>query len=164
MRLVGVVVGALALVVTGASAQQKTSADEGAVAKLRAAYQAAEAKQDAAAVAKLYATDGVEMPPNAKAQKGRAAIEAFHKAFAQQFMMHGMQITGTETHVMGDRAVDIGTYKQTLMGMKTGAMIEDTGKFVVLLKKDGTGAWSITHAIYNSDNPPPPAAPAPAKK
>jgi len=160
MRLVGVMVGALALVVTGASAQQKTSADEGAVAKLRAAYQAAEAKQDAAAIAKLYATDGVEMPPNAKAQKGRAAIEAFHKAFAQQFMMHGMQITGTETHVMGDRAVDIGTYKQTLMGMKTGAMIE----FVVLLKKDGTGAWSITHAIYNSDNPPPPAAPAPAKK
>jgi hypothetical protein len=25
---------------------------------------------------------------------------------------------------------------------------------VVLLKKDG-GNWMITHAIYNSDNPPP---------
>ena len=25
--------------------------------------------------------DGVEMPPNAPAAKGRAAIEAFHKAF-----------------------------------------------------------------------------------
>ena len=164
MRLVGVVVGALALVVAGTAAQQKSSADEAAVAKARTAYQAAASTQDGAALAKLYAADGVEMPPNAKAQKGRAAIEAFHKAFGQQFMMHGMTITATETHVMGDRAIDIGTYKQTLMPMKGGALIEDAGKYIVLLKKDATGGWSITHAIYNSDNPPPPAAPAPAKK
>jgi hypothetical protein len=41
--------------------------------------------QDGAAIAKLFAPDGVEMPPNAPAAKGRAAIEAFHKAFGQQF-------------------------------------------------------------------------------
>jgi uncharacterized protein (TIGR02246 family) len=162
MRLVAVVVSALALMATGASAQQKAAGgDEAAIAKIRTAYQTAVSSQDGAAIAKLYAPDGMEMPPNAPAAKGRAAIEAFHKAFAQQFMMHGMTITATETKVHGDTAHDIGTYKQNLMSQKTGAMIDDSGKYVVLLKKDASGNWSITHAIYNSDVPLP--AP-PAKK
>jgi uncharacterized protein (TIGR02246 family) len=160
MRLAVVMTAVLALVSVGASAQQKSAADEAAIAKTRQAYQAAAGTQNGAAIAKLYAPDGVEMPPNTKAQKGRAAIEAFHKAFGQQWMMHGMTITSTETQVMGDRAIDVGTYKQNLMPMKGGAIVDDVGKYVVLLKKDASGAWLITHAIYNSDNPPPPAAPA----
>ena len=43
-----------------------------------------------------------------------------------------------------------------------GAVIDDVGKYVVLLKKDASGDWWITHAIYNSDLPPP--APPAAKK
>ena len=161
MRLVAVVVGAIALMTTGALAQSKTAGDEAAIAKIRTAYQTAAMSQDGPALAKLYAADGVEMPPNAPAVKGRAAIEAYHKAFGQQFMMHGMTITATETKVHGDTAHDIGTYKQNLMSQKTGAMVDDSGKYVVLLKKDASGNWSITHAIYNSDVPLP--AP-PAKK
>ncbi len=149
-----VIAGVLALVTVSASAQQKTAGgDEAAVGKVRAAYQAAQTAQDAAAIAKLYAPDGLEMPPNAPAAKGRVAIEAFHKAFAQQFMMHGMTITPTETHVTGDRAHDVGTYKQSLMSQKGGGMVDDHGKYVVLLKKDASGAWWVTHAIYNSDVP-----------
>ena len=70
-------------------------------------------------------------------------------------MNHGTTITSTETHVMGDRALDVGTYKQQLMSMKGGGVNDDTGKYVVVLKKDASGAWLITHAIYNSDLPPP---------
>ena len=155
MRFVAVVAGALALTV-GSVAAQKAAGDDPAIAKVRTAYQAAAGTQDGPAIAKLYAADGVEMPPNAPAAKGRAAIEAYHKAFAAQFMMHGITITPTETHVVGDRAMDIGTYKQTLMGMKDGSMMEDAGKYIVLLKKDASG-WLITHAIYNSDKPLPSA-------
>ena len=39
--------------------------------------------------------------------------------------------------------------------MKGGPVVDDTGKYVVLLKKDASGAWWITHAIYNSDLPLP---------
>jgi len=46
--------------------------------------------------------------------------------------------------------------------MKGGNVIDDHGKYVVLLKKEG-GNWLVTHAIYNSDLPVP-APPAPAKK
>ena len=45
------------------------------------------------------------------------------------------------------------------MSMKGGGMIDDTGKYVVLLKKDASGNWWISHAIYNSDVPAPAAAP-----
>jgi uncharacterized protein (TIGR02246 family) len=147
------IAAAFALAAVGVSAQQK-GADEAAIAKARTAYQTAATSQDGAALAKLFAPDGVEMPPNAPAAKGRAAIEAFHKGFAKQWMMHGMTITPTETKVTGTVAYDVGTYKQQLMSQTNGAMVDDTGKYVVLLRKDG-GAWLITHAIYNSDAPPP---------
>jgi len=157
MKFAAVILG-VAVAAAGIGAQAK---DDPAIAKVRSAYQTAAGSQDGAALAKLYTADGVEMPPNAPAAKGRAAIEAFHKAFAQQWMMHGMTITPTETKVTGDTAYDIGTYKQSLMAQKTGAMVEDKGKYIVLLKKDASGGWLISHAIYNSDNPPPAA---PAKK
>jgi len=159
---VAVIVGILALVVAGVSAEQKGAAgDEAAIAKVRAAYQAAVQVQDAAAIAKLYAPDGVEMPPNARAAKGRAAIEAYHKSMAQQFMVHGMTIASTDAHVMGDRAYDVGTYKQSLMPQKGGPVVDDQGKYIVLLMKDvASGNWWITHTIYNTDLP----MPAPPKK
>ena len=74
-------------------------------------------------------------------------------------MMHGMTITSGELKVHGDVAYDTGTYKQTLMSMKGGGMIDDHGKYVVLLKKDASGNWWISHSIYNSDVPVPAAAP-----
>jgi uncharacterized protein (TIGR02246 family) len=159
MRL-AVMVAAVMLVTADVSAQQQKAAgaDDAAIAKVRTAYQTAAGSQDGAALAKLYTPDGVEMPPNAPAAKGRAAIEAFHKAFGQQWMMHGMTITSGELKVHGDYAYDTGTYKQSLMPMKGGAVADDHGKYVVLLKKDGSGNWWISHAIYNSDMPLPGAA------
>jgi uncharacterized protein (TIGR02246 family) len=143
------------------SAQQK-SADEAAIAKIRSAYQTAAGTNDGAAIAKMYAPDGVAMHPNTAAVKGRAAIEAFHKAFGQQWMMHGITITPTETKIVGDTAIDVGTYKQQLMAQKGGWIFDDKGKYVVLLKKDASGNWWVTHSISNSDLPPP-APPAPKK-
>jgi len=153
MRVAAAVACAVALAVSGVAARQ---GDPG-VAKVREAYQKAVSAQDAAGLAKLYTADGVEMPPNAPAQKGRAAIEAFHKGLAKEWMVHGMTITSTETTVAGDHANDIGTYKQNLMPMKGGPMVDEVGKYIVVLKKEGAG-WAISRAIYNSDNPPPGAA------
>jgi uncharacterized protein (TIGR02246 family) len=157
------VLGIAALAAIGAAAQQKSSGgDEAAIAKVRSTFQAAAKAQDAAGIAKLWAPDGTEMPPNAPAVKGRAAIERYYKDFAQQFMVHEFTITPTETKVTGDRAYDVGTYKRQLMPMKGGATMDDHGKYIVLLKREG-GTWWLTHGIYNSDIPLP-APPPPTKK
>ena len=151
------------LAASGGVGAAERRADEAAIAKVRTAYQTAAGTQDGAAIAKLFAPDGVEMPPNAPAAKGRAAIEAFHKAFGQQWMMHGMTITPhRDSRSSATCAYDVGTYKQQLMARRAAASSTTHGKYVVLLKKDASGAWWITHAIYNSDVPPP--APAAAKK
>ena len=165
MKRLTVILGIVALASAGALAQAKkgassAGADEAAIGKLRTAFQTAVLGQDAAGIAKLYASDGEELPPNAPAVVGRAAIEKYHKDFAQQFMMHGMTLTPQKTQVSGDIAYDVGNYKQQLMPMKGGAVMDDHGKYVVLLKREG-GNWVVTHAIYNSDLPLP--AP-PAKK
>ena len=162
-RLLGVMCGIIALAAVPGLAQQRggSAAAEAAVGKARAAYQAAANAQDPAAIAKLFAADGTEMPPNAPLQKGRAAIEGYHKNFASQMMVHNLVIKPTDTHVMGDVAYDVGTYSQSLMRMKGGGKtMDDKGKYIVLLKKDASGAWLITHAIYNSDIPLTPPAPA----
>ena len=161
------ILSALLLSGGAAFAQQRAAAGSGgadaAIAKVRAAYQAAASAQDGEALARLFAPDGVEMPPNAPMQKGRAAIAAYHKQFAAQMMVHNLAITPTETKVMGNVAYDVGTYTQMLMPTKSGGKnIDDKGKYVVLLKKDAAGNWAISHAIYNSDLPPPAAA-APKK-
>jgi uncharacterized protein (TIGR02246 family) len=162
-RLIGVACGMIALASMSAFAQQRggSAADEAAIGKVRSAYQTAANAQDGAAIAKLFAPDGAEMPPNAPLQKGRSAIEGYHKNFASQMMVHNLVIKPTETRVIGDVAYDVGTYSQNLMPMKGGSKtMDDRGKYVVLLKKDASGAWLITHAIYNSDIPLPPPAPA----
>jgi uncharacterized protein (TIGR02246 family) len=157
MRRLGLLAAGLALASAGVYAQQTIApvGAEATIGKVRAAYQTAAKAQDGAAIAKLYAADGQEMPPNAPVAKGRAAIEAYHKQFAQQFMLHALAITPTETKAFGDHGYDIGTYTQQLMAMKGGQIINDKGKYLVLLKKDAAGAWVITHLIYNSDNPLP---------
>ena len=166
MKRLSVILGIVVFAGAGVLAQTKKAAapaggDDAAIAKIRTAYQNAIMGQDAAGLAKLYAADGTELPPNAPAATGRAAIEKYHKDFAQQFMIHGITITSQKTHVAGDIAYDVGTYKQQLMPMKGGAVADDHGKYIVLMKKEG-GTWMITHAIYNSDLPLP--APPATKK
>jgi|SRR5215204_2334012 len=152
MRVAALVLGLIAAAAP-AAAQSK---DEPGITKLRTAYQAALGTQDGAAIAKLYAADGVEMAPNVPAQMGRAAIEAFHKAFKQQWMVHGITLTPRTLQVWNaDTAYEVGSYKQQLMSQKDGSMFDDSGKYIVLMKKDASGAWLISHSIYNSDLPPP---------
>ena len=145
---------ALALMAAPAAAQSK---DEPGITKLRAAFQAAVGAQNGPAIAKLFTPDGVEMPPNVPAQMGRAAIEAYHKAFGQQWMMHGITLTPRTLQVWnGDTAYEIGAYTQQLMSQKDGSIFDDKGKYIVLMKKEPTtGNWLISHTMYNSDVPPP---------
>ena len=39
---------------------------------------------------------------------------------------------------------------------KTGQPMTDTGKYIVVFKKEGAD-WKISHDVFNSDLPPPPA-------
>ena len=126
--------------------------DTAGVAKTRAAYEKASNAHDAAGLAKLFTPDGTEMPPNAPAAKGRAAIEAMHKTMATMVEFSQLKITATDTKFVGDLAYEAGTYTQTVTP-KGGKPMPDKGKYLVLLKKVEGGEWQVVYSIYNSDVP-----------
>jgi len=129
-----------------------------AVVAIADAYTKATSAGDAKAVAALYTEDAIELPPNHAPVKGRMAIQEYYVSQFAGAKVSGFTLTHWESAVHGDAAFDVGAYKQTITPTQ-GTGMSDTGKYAVILKKVG-GVWKVAYAIYNSDQPPPPVAPA----
>lgn len=145
---------------TSAPAPRDATADLNAINALRSSFETAFNRGDAAALAALYTADAVVMPTHHAAVSGSQAIGGYFGDFMGQ-MTAQMKITPIETKVVDDLAFDRGTYTMTLTPKAGGAAMIDTGKYLVLLRRQNDGSWKLTHDIDNSDVPmPPPPAPA----
>jgi uncharacterized protein (TIGR02246 family) len=138
------------------------AADQAAIRAINPAWFKGYNAGDVDAVAALYADDAVLNPPGTPAARGHAAI---HDALAKDiagssgggFTLN--QGATSEIGVSGDLGWEWNTFTVTDKSGKT----VDTGKYVtVYQKKDGK--WVIIRDIWNSDNPPAPAAAAPPAK
>jgi uncharacterized protein (TIGR02246 family) len=165
MRSVGAFVASLVLVSTMAAPghQQSIVAAQGAgkdplaaaIVAVSDAYLKASLAGDAKAIAALYTDDATELPPNAPMIKGRAAIEQHYvREMGSGMKILSLSFTHLETHATGDTGYDVGTYQQSVMPKGASAPVQDTGKYVVIMKRSA-GAWKVAYAIYNSDMPPP---------
>lgn len=114
-------------------------------------FAAAALKGDSAAVVALYHPDARILPPNREAMNSRqmgSMMGEFQKMGITSFELQGKDI------FEGDDAVtEVGTYT-----MSDGKKFNDKGKYIVVWKKDGD-KWKLYRDIWNSDNPPAPAAP-----
>ena len=129
-----------------------TAADP-AIEKTAAAYLKAVLAGDAAAVAATFRSDAVEMPPCRPLIQGRAAIEQYYRGFfAGPVKITEFTLSHMETAATGDSGYTAGTYRQKLQ-VKPGVLADDTGKFVVIVKREA-GTWKAAYVIYNSDRPP----------
>ena len=100
-----------------------------------------------------YGRDAVEMPPNCPPLKGRAAIEQhYRELFGGPMKVTEFTFTHLETATAGNIGFTAGAYKQRL-SPKSGEAIEDSGSFVVIVKREA-GGWKSAYVIYNSDRPP----------
>ena len=119
------------------------------------AYVKAALAGDAKALAALYATDAVEMPPNQPLLKGRAAIQQYYeKEMGAGMKMNSFTLSHLDTYASGDRGYDVGTFQQSITPTGSSSPMSDTGKYTVILKRSGS-TWQIAYAIYNSDQAPP---------
>ena len=102
---------------------------------------------DAAMIASVYAPDARLMPPGAPVVTG-GEIEQYWQEVL------GMGVTGAvlKTGSLQERddvAVEEGQYE-----MRVGTDVVDTGKYVVVHRRQPDGGWRIGLDIWNSDRAP----------
>lgn len=141
----GVALVGTVLLLTAAPAAAGGSKDFAAMSE---AWEKAYNARDAAAVAALYAEDGVMMPPNADQAKGRKAIEA-HLVREMALVSGSLDIVTVEHSHDGDLGFARGTFAMTDAHGK----VVDRGKWVEVRRKVG-GTWYIDSDIWNSDMAP----------
>jgi uncharacterized protein (TIGR02246 family) len=130
------------------------AADLSAIDRVREAHIAAMNQGSVDAFVGVFSEDAVQMPPNAPANAGRAAIRAWIAAFLEPFRVQ-FALEVEEVRVAGDWAFERGGYRIGLAPKAGGEGFQDLGKYITVYQKQANGAWLVARDIWNSDNPPP---------
>ena len=133
------------------------AADGGAKAGIDAGnrkFEAAVAKGDAAAVAKLYAEDWEILPPNAPPARGREAIQKEFAGLVGAFKK--ITLKTREVHALGNFALEVSSWK-----LEDASGKGPEGKAMVLWKKNGS-TWQLYRDMWSGNAPPPSPPPAAA--
>ena len=140
-------------------------ADIAAVNALRTKFETVFNSGDSAAATSLYTSDAIVAEDHQPTLIGRDAIVKYYgDLFAQAAVK--IQLTAEETKTYGDHAYDRGRVSITVTPKAPGApVMTQSGRYLVLLRKEADGQWRASHDFGNSPDPmPAPPAPAPAPK
>lgn len=136
-------------------AATKASADAtAAVARVREGWVDAWKRADAAAVASLYAANAVDMTNHQPTAAGVAAIRQMATDIFAQMTPTEVTLTSEKVAFAGDLAYDRGTFRFGAT-LKNGAVINDSGRYLVILQRQADGAWKILEGMGNSATPLP---------
>lgn len=102
---------------------------------------------DASGAAALYADDGRLLTPSAELIAGRRDIETYWRT-GLRVGLSRIELDSAEVRVVGPLAVEIGRYE-----LGVGAQAADCGKYVVLHRRQGDGAWLRVVDVFNPDAP-----------
>jgi uncharacterized protein (TIGR02246 family) len=128
------------------------TSDQAAIHAVAEALLAAVNGGDVGAILACWAPDGVLLPPHHPAVHGHAAMAAyFSRVFAARRLT--FTFTGSVVVVLGDAAVEHLTYASRATPLAGGDTTEDIGKGLHVCARQPSGAWKITHDIWNSDRP-----------
>ena len=123
----------------------------GAIEKENRKFGEAVRQRDGAAIGALYTDDATLMPPNSAMIKGRPAIEAFWKGGLDMGIKEAV-LTTIDVLDMGDLVFEIGKYALKIQPSGH-PVIEDSGKYTVLWKKQPAGTWKLHVDIWNTSLP-----------
>jgi uncharacterized protein (TIGR02246 family) len=154
MKRMSLVLLAVALALAAGCGPKTNAPDDVAALKaMEDAYVKAVNAGDAAGLAALYVEDAVRMVSNMPAIKGREAIRAFYQS---DFDLFANEETNAveDIQVRGDLAVVRGTYASKAVPRIAGpAVIEDTGKWVAVSRRQDDGSWKFLFDASNTDLP-----------
>ncbi|MCB0108219.1 MAG: nuclear transport factor 2 family protein [Caldilineaceae bacterium] len=119
------------------------------------------AADDAERWVQLWVEDGVQLPPGAPPNVGRAAILASISSAMEHYAYRDMDIHVDEVLLAGDLAIARGMYTAMLVPHDGSEPILVDGKYTTTFQRQADGTWKIYRDIFNSNVPP--AAPAAAE-
>ena len=122
------------------------------IKETNARFTAGLANSDAAAIAAVYTPDARLLAPGSELLTGTQAIAGFWQAGIDAGL-RGAELTTLTVDERQDVAIEVGRY--TLRIQPNGDNpVTDTGKYVVVHRRDGSGDWRWHLDIFNSDTPP----------
>jgi ketosteroid isomerase-like protein len=109
-------------------------------------------KGDLASVMSVYADDVISLPPNQPARVGKAAVQSLWEETLTDFAVE-VSVNVEEVEVAGGWAFERGTFDMKLSPRAGGAPIEDTGKYLDVLRQQADGSWKYARVSWNSSQP-----------
>ena len=130
--------------------------DMAAITKVRDDWAAAWKAGNVAAIAALYAPGAYAMDNNAPTAVGPEGVTAMMNTMMTQMKPVDVTLTPQKTEMSGDMAYDRGMYHMTLQPTAAGApVMADSGRYLVILRKQADGSWKLVEEIGNSPVPLP---------
>lgn len=112
----------------------------------------AAARRDVDRVTSFYAEDAIAYPPSQPMAIGKAAAR---KVWADYLCDSSFTISWKTAHSgvakSGDLGFTTGTYEDSYKG-PDGKMVNETGKYVCIWKKQADGSWKAIHDTWNTDS------------
>ena len=116
-------------------------------------YIAAANRGDVEGWSATFAEDAIYLPPNQAEVNGKEAIRSWVvNSFFDPFDIQ-LSASSQEVEVAGDWAFARGTYNLSLTPKAGGQVIEDSGKFIDILRRQPDSNWKFDRIIYNSNRP-----------
>ncbi|MFM0283144.1 nuclear transport factor 2 family protein [Paraburkholderia sediminicola] len=118
-------------------------------------WMTAVAEKDIDAIASIYASDAVYMPPGQPRHVGKEAVVAVWRTYFTRPDFNALYTPSLTVSASLDIAYDVGSYVVSLT--RDGEPVDIHGKYVVIWKKEKSD-WVVAVDIDNTDHPVQPSA------
>lgn len=150
-RLLSCVALLLSLVAPAFAQQTDVPVDDAAaVAQASKLWDELYAAGDAARLAERYDEDAVSMPPGMPSLVGKTTIAADFKTFFESNSATH-QTLEADRRIVGDLAIERARYEATISPKAGGDVKKESGKHIVVYRRQADGSWKVLWEIWNSD-------------
>jgi ketosteroid isomerase-like protein len=140
----------LLAILVAACSQERTGSDIEALNTLQKEVDAAIISGDMDRYMRLLTDDAVLMPPNAPSVIGKESIRSWNQAMSKQFRIQAYTSVDDEVIVAGEWAFRRATMDWTLAPTGGGTAVRDTGKYIIIYKRQPDRSWKVARDIWNS--------------